>query len=47
MSNAAARMRSYRARRGAGLMVLQIEVDEVAVPFALAEAGFLDHGQSR
>ncbi len=41
MSTPAARQRAYRARRGAGRMVLRITVDDVAVPTALVEAGFL------
>ncbi len=47
MSAAAARQRAawqraYRQRNKAGLMVLRVAIDDVAVPEALAEAGFLD-----
>lgn len=42
LSKAAERQRAHRARLKAGRMVLAIEVDDVLVPAALAEAGFLD-----
>ena len=41
-SEAAERQRAHRARLKAGRMVLAIEVDDVLVPAALAEAGLLD-----
>jgi hypothetical protein len=41
VSGAAARMREFRARRAAGRMVLKVEVDDVAVPRLMVDAGFL------
>jgi|GEM_PF-4386891 len=45
MTAAADRMRLHRARRKAGRLRLTVEVDDVATPEALAEAGYLSPNQ--
>jgi hypothetical protein len=42
MSTAAARQRAYRNHVRAGRWVLHVEIDDVRVPAALADAGLLD-----
>jgi hypothetical protein len=45
MSAAADRMRRHRARRKAGRLRLTVEVDDVATPERLVEAGYLARSQ--